>query len=59
MRKLGIDMKATTVWLESGLMERLRDYAYTERISVREAISKAVETYLKDKEIIKRPVRKE
>lgn len=57
MRKLDIDMKATTVWLEESLMERLRDYAYTERISVREAITRAVEAYLKDKEIIKRPSR--
>ena len=57
MRKLDIDMKATTVWLEESLMERLRDCAYTERISVREAITRAVEAYLKDKEIIKRPGR--
>jgi hypothetical protein len=56
-KKLGITAKATTVWLEESLIERLRDYAYTERISIREAITRAVEAYLKDKEIIKRPER--
>jgi hypothetical protein len=56
-KKLGITVKATTVWLEESLIERLRDYAYTERISIREAITRAIEAYLKDKEIIKRPER--
>lgn len=56
-KKLDITAKATTVWLEESLIERLRDYAYTERISIREAITRAIEAYLKDKEIIKRPER--
>ncbi len=56
-KKLDTTAKATTVWLEESLMERLRDYAYTERISIREAITRAIEAYLKDKEIIKRPER--
>ncbi len=56
-KKLGITVKATTVWLEESLIERLRDYAYTERISIREAITRAIEAYLKDKDIIKRPER--
>ena len=51
------DLKGTTVWLEVSLMERLRDCAYTERISIREAITRAVKAYLKDKDIIKRPER--
>lgn len=51
------DLKGTTVWLEVSLMERLRDYAYTERISIREAISRAIRAYLEGKEIIKRPER--
>lgn len=56
-KKLDITARATTVWLEESLLEKLRDYAYTERISVKEAISRAIEAYLKDKEIIKRPER--
>ena len=57
MKKNDINLKATTVWLETSLMERLRDYAYTERISVREAITRAIRAYLEGKEIIKRPER--
>lgn len=57
MKKNDINLKATTVWLETSLMERLRDYAYTERISVREAITRAIRAYLEGKDIIKRPER--
>lgn len=49
------DLKGTTVWLEVSLMERLRDCAYTERISIREATTRAIRAYLEGKEIIKRP----
>jgi hypothetical protein len=46
---------ATTVWLDKDLMEKVRDYAYTERITVKMAISRALALYLEDKEVIKRP----
>ena len=46
---------ATTVWLDRDLMEKVRDYAYTERITVKMAISRALALYLEDKEVIKRP----
>lgn len=46
---------ATTVWLDKDLMEKVRDYAYTERITVKEAISRALVIFLEGKEIISRP----
>lgn len=46
----------TTIWLESELMEKIRNYAYTERITIKEAINMAVKEFLRDKTgIMKRP----
>ena len=50
---------ATTVWLDRDLMEKVRDYAYTERITVKEAISRALVIFLEGKEIISRPKEEE
>lgn len=50
---------ATTVWLDRDLMEKVRDYAYTERITVKEAISRALVIFLEGKEIINRPKEEE
>ena len=50
--------KHTTIWLEDDLMEKLRNYAYTERITIKEAVNTAVKEFLRDKTgILKRPER--
>ena len=53
--KKKITEKATTVWLEEELLEKVRDYAYTERISVKQTIHRALEEFLKGKELLHRP----
>lgn len=50
-----ITAKATTIWLEEELLEKVRDYAYTERISVKQTIHRALEEFLKGKELLHRP----
>lgn len=48
--------KATTVWLEDETMERLRNYAYTERITVKQAVESAIRAFLEDKhDLLTRP----
>ncbi len=55
MSEKKITAKATTIWLEEELLEKVRDYAYTERISVKATIHKALEEFLKGKELLHRP----
>ena len=50
-----ITAKATTVWMDEELLEKIKDYAYTERISIKAAISKALTEFLKDKKLLHRP----
>lgn len=55
MSEKKITAKATTIWLEEELLEKVRDYAYTERISVKQTIHRALEEFLKGKELLHRP----
>lgn len=55
MSEKKITAKATTVWLEEELLEKVRDYAYTERISVKQTIHRALKEFLKGKELFHRP----
>ncbi len=55
MSEKKITAKATTVWLEEELLEKVRDYAYTERISVKQTIHRALKEFLKGKELLHRP----
>ena len=50
-----ITAKATTIWMDEELLDKLRDYAYTERISIKAAINRALREFLKDKTLLKRP----
>jgi|LSQX01.3.fsa_nt_gb hypothetical protein len=45
--------RATFIMRED-LLKKLKDYAYTERETIRDVINEAVELYLQDKEIIER-----
>lgn len=40
--------------MREDLLKKLKDYAYTERETIRDVINEAVELYLQDKEIIER-----
>ncbi|MBP3901631.1 MAG: hypothetical protein J6D53_09330 [Blautia sp.] len=41
--------KRVTLHMSPELAEKLRNYAYTERITIKEAVNRALEWYLKDK----------
>ena len=43
-----------TVIMREDLLERLKDYAWTDRRSIKEIVNEMVEDYLADKEIMKR-----
>lgn len=43
-----------TFILREDLLEKLKDYAYTDRRSIKDIVSEMLEQYLKDKEVIKR-----
>jgi hypothetical protein len=49
--------KATTVWMEEETLRKLQDYAYTERITIREAVNQILMDFLRDKETLDRPER--
>lgn len=42
--------KHITLVIDIGLLEKLKDYAYTERITQTEALHRALKDYLKDKD---------
>ncbi len=43
-----------TFILREDLLKKLKDYAYTERKTIKDTVNEMVEEYLKDKEIIER-----
>ena len=47
-------MERMTILIDPALSDRLRDYAYTARITIREAAEEAFTQYLAGKEIISR-----
>jgi hypothetical protein len=40
--------------IREDILEKLKDYAYTDRKQIKEVVTEALETYLKNKKIIKR-----
>ena len=44
-----------TFIVEEDLLDKLKNLAYTNRTAIKDEINAALEEYLKDKEIIKRP----
>lgn len=44
------DMARATFIVKVDLLEKLKDYAYTERISIKDAMSAALSEFLKDKD---------
>ncbi|MBQ8913907.1 MAG: hypothetical protein IJ054_07690 [Lachnospiraceae bacterium] len=42
--------KHTTLIIDESLLDKLKDYAYTERISQTEALKRALTEFLKDKD---------
>lgn len=57
-RGLPRDYTRKTFIINVELLEKLEDYAYTERLSIKDALNDLLEESLKDKEIIKKKKRK-
>lgn len=51
---LPVNWTRATFIMREDLLKKLKDYAYTERETIRDVINEAVELYLQDKEIIER-----
>lgn len=52
------DYTRMTFIVKKELLEKLRDYAYTERIDLKEAINRSLDSFLKDKkDLLKAPER--